>query len=249
LGFIEKQIDKLFLNEDSTINYGFISDFIIRKYFKDLGIYYDKKNDINNNLCVRDIIRERLSSLLNKYKNDEIFLIAHSMGTIVAYDVLSLELTEAKINTFITIGSPLGIPIVISKTAAEYKKKFGKEFIPSTPENIIKNWYNFSDLRDKVAMNFNLADDFKGNNLEVKVTDVIITNDYRINGEANPHKAYGYLRTPEFSKILFEFLISDRNKIAILFMDLINKLEIWRLGKKIKYLKKVNPFLLNDIDL
>jgi hypothetical protein len=249
LGFIEKQIDKLFLNEDSTINYGFISDFIIRKYFKDLGIYYNKKNDINNNLCVRDIIRERLSSLLNKYKNDEIFLIAHSMGTIVAYDVLSLELTEAKINTFITIGSPLGIPIVISKTAAEYKEIFGKEFIPSTPKNIIKNWYNFSDLRDKVAMDFNLADDFKGDNLGVKVTDVIITNDYRINGEANPHKAYGYLRTPEFSKILFEFLISDRNKIAILFMDLINKLEIWRLGKKIKYLKKVNPFLLNDIDL
>jgi hypothetical protein len=249
LDFIEKQLDKLFLNEDSTINYGFISDFIIRKYFKDLGIYYDKKTGINgNNICVRDVIREKLSTLLNKYKNEEIFLIAHSMGTIVAYDVLSLQLTDAKINTLITIGSPLGIPIVISKIAAEYKEKFGREFIPSTPENIIKNWYNFSDLRDKVAMNYNLADDYKGNNIGVKVTDFLVTNDYIINGEPNPHKIYGYLRTPGFSKILFEFLVSNRRKITVLIWNLMNKLVIWRLGKKIKYLRKVNPFLLNDTD-
>jgi hypothetical protein len=74
---------------------------------------------------------------------------------------LSLQLTEAKINTFITIGSPLGIPIVISKIAAEYKEKFSKDFIPSIPKNIIKNWFNFSDLRDKVAMNYNLATTIK----------------------------------------------------------------------------------------
>jgi hypothetical protein len=247
LGFIEKQIDKLFLNEDSTINYGFISDFIIRKYFKDLGIYYDKKNGIDDkNICARDVIRERLSAILNKHKDDEIFLIAHSMGTIVAYDVLALELTETKINTFITIGSPLGIPIVVSKIAAEYKKKFGKDFIPATPENIINNWFNFSDLRDKVAMNYNLADDYKENILGIKVKDFVVVNDYIINGEANPHKAYGYLRTSEFSNILFEFLISGRNKISVSYLDLMNRLKIWRLEKKIKHLKKINPFILDD---
>jgi hypothetical protein len=32
-GFIEKQLDKLFLNEDSTINYGFISRFYHSEIF------------------------------------------------------------------------------------------------------------------------------------------------------------------------------------------------------------------------
>ena len=246
LDFIEKQIDKLFLNEDNTINHAFISDFIISKYFKDLGIYYDKGSCINSSSCARDKIRERLTNLLTRHKNDDIFLVSHSMGSIVAYDVLTLLLSGSRINTFATIGSPLGIPIVKGKIASEYKEQFRKDFIPSTPPGIIKHWYNFSDIQDKVAMNYSLADDYEENEKGIKVIDYFVNNDYTINNEFNPHKAYGYLRTPEFAKTLYEFLISDKNKILIWFWDLKNKLLIWLIKKNVRLLEKINPFLFGE---
>ena len=224
LDFIEKQIDRLFLNEDQSVNYSFISDFIIHKYFKDLEIYYsDKCNDGEKELK-RIAIRKRFIDTLDKHKNDEILLIAHSMGTIIAYDVLWLKLTETKIDTFITIGSPLGIPIVISKIAQEYKIQFQQTKKLAVPEAVRSKWYNFSDLEDKVASNYNLADDYEPNGKGIQPTDFIVTNDYFIDGERNPHKAYGYLRTRELAKTIYEFLIQGKPKIIIWVFELINKL-------------------------
>ena len=35
-------------------------------------------------------------------------------------------------------------------------------------------------------------------------------NNYELNDKRNPHKSYGYLRTPEFSKVLYEFIKSEK---------------------------------------
>jgi hypothetical protein len=40
LDFIEDQLDKLFLNDDLSVNYSGISDYIIHAYFRDLEAYY-----------------------------------------------------------------------------------------------------------------------------------------------------------------------------------------------------------------
>jgi len=40
IDFISAQLNKIFLNEDNTLNYGFISDFVLHNFFKDLEIYY-----------------------------------------------------------------------------------------------------------------------------------------------------------------------------------------------------------------
>jgi len=37
-----------------------------------------------------------------------------------------------------------------------------------------------------------------------------VTNKYEMNHERNPHKSYGYLRTPEFSKVLNEFILAEK---------------------------------------
>lgn len=245
LDFIEKQVDKLFLNKDLSINYSFISDFIIHKYFKDLETYYSQKQLAKNgkNISARNVIRKRLADILNQHKNDEIFLIAHSMGTIVAYDVLVLQLTTTSIDTFATIGSPLGIPTVISKFAAEFKNVFNDSHKPSTPALVKRFWYNFSDIEDKVAINYNLADDYGANENGIKAIDFVVNNNYIKNGERNPHKAYGYLRTPEFSKVLFEFLIQDRMKITIWFLNILNNIYGWTINKIIKYLQKFYSIL------
>ena len=240
LDFIEKQMDKLFLNKDMSVNYSFISDYIIHRYFKDLETYYNSeyKNEEEKTHCAREVIRKRLADVLDKHKDDDIFLISHSMGTIVAYDVLVLQLTDAKINTFVTMGSPLGIPVVMGKIAAEYKEIFQKPHKLSTPPSVINNWYNFSDIEDKVAMNYSLADDYDANETGIKPIDFIVNNNYTINDELNPHKSYGYLRTPEFSKVLFDFLIRDRMKITVWILKSINNIYGVTIRKTVKYLRK-----------
>lgn len=205
LDILEFILDKLFLSKFLFLNFDPIGDWIIRKKFKDLGIYYDKRN-AKLGLRAKMLIRQELAQELRKHQNKDIMLIAHSMGSIVAYDVLTYEVPEIKIHTFVTLGSPLGLPAVMKKIFKEQKKDFRKEKKVATPENIIRAWYNFSDLRDRVSMNYNLSDDYRENSFGVRPQDFVVNNDYERKGKKSHHKSYGYLRTPEISQIIHEFL-------------------------------------------
>lgn len=212
IDFLNRQMKKIFLNEDSSLNYKYITDSIVSSYFKDLEIYYnDKCADEKPNDCLaRVIIRKRLLAKLEEHKNDEIMLISHSMGSIIAFDTLSFLASHININTFVTMGSPLGLPIVISKISAEHKRNNNNDKVLKTPSNIKNNWYNFSDISDKVAFNFRLDDDYHENNNGIKPIDFLVVNNYEMNGEPNPHKSYGYLRTSEFSAVLNDFINSEK---------------------------------------
>jgi triacylglycerol esterase/lipase EstA (alpha/beta hydrolase family) len=250
LGFIEKQMDKIFLNEDLSINYSFISDMIIHKYFKELEIYYTEEYRDKNNTkySAKDVIRKKAADVLKKHKNDEIFLIAHSMGSIVIYDVLTFLLPGFKIDTLVTMGSPLGLPIIMSKIATEQKLKPHIKEKLKTPPGVKRNWYNFSDLEDKIAINYNLADDYDKNANGVKATDFVVNNNYEINGERNPHKSYGYLRTPEFSEVLAEFLAREKLKPGMRLLTFIVNSYV-KTNRFIKSIgKKLNPFKRRDKD-
>jgi hypothetical protein len=209
LDFLTKQLDSIFLNEDFTLNYTYLTDTILQRYFKDLDIYYKEKcKDEDEQKCeIKKVIRHRTKTIIEKYKKDEILIIGHSMGSIIAYDVLSFSEPATLVNTFITIGSPLGIPIVKSKIAKELEQNHFNKLQLTTPPTVVKNWFNFSDIEDKVAIDYQLGDDFSENNFNVKPIDFEVYNDYTINGERNPHKSYGYLRTPKFSEKINEFLL------------------------------------------
>lgn len=212
LTYLETQLDKIFLNDDFSINYANVTDFIIHHFFRDLEIYY-------NNFCVRqakkeyrakEVICSNLAALLKKHRRKKILLIAHSMGSIIAYDVLTQYVPEVPIDTFVTIGSPLGLPVIKSKIVAERNKDIAQKEGLKTPENILSHWYNLSDLKDKIAINFKLRDDFKANSLNIRPADKIVSNDYEFMGEKNAHKSYGYLRTPEIAQIIANFLGKSR---------------------------------------
>jgi hypothetical protein len=203
---LEKQLDRIFLNDDLSINYSDITDRIIQRYFQDLDAYYSTACVDGGPKCLaRDRIQDELVRVLLKNRRKRICLITHSMGSIIAFDVLIRLEGQVEIDTMITAGSPLGIPAVISKIAALAPEGRYRDRI-CTPENITRRWYNLSDMTDKVAINYNLRDDYHANSRKVRVRDKQVINDFYWEGRANPHKSYGYLRTPEMARILHTFL-------------------------------------------
>jgi hypothetical protein len=221
LDYFEKQLDRILLNEDLSINYSAITDLIIRRYFRDLDIYYSKtcKDRRNCDRPAKNVIREELAQMLRKHKNKEILLIAHSMGSIIAYDVLAYSVPHINIHTLVTMGSPLGLPVVMAKILSEQGEKIEKKIVACTPENVSTNWFNFSDLKDKVAVNYNLSDDYKENSHHVIAVDTIVYNDYKRGENRNPHKDFGYLRTPELAAVIHNFLSGGRPRIIIWITD------------------------------
>jgi hypothetical protein len=226
LDYLERQLYKIILKEDMSLDYAAVTDIIIRRYFKDLDIYYSKQcRDRKNNMCrARDVIRDDLARVLRKYGKKDILLIAHSMGSIIAYDVLTQSVPDIRIHTLLTMGSPLGLPVVLKKILSEQRKKPQKNLIVQTPENIEETWYNFADHQDKVATKYNLSDDYKENSRHVRAIDIIVHNDYAHDGKRNPHSVFGYLRTPEVARVIYNFLHHGHPKARIWLSDKVNQL-------------------------
>ena len=234
LDYIRRQLRKIMINDDLSINYTAVTDLIIRRYFRDLDIYYTKQcSDRHNGVRpAKEVIREELARMLRKHRRSDILLIGHSMGSIIAYDVLTQSVPDIPIHTLVTMGSPLGLPPIMIKIRAEQGKKAKRDITCQTPGNITTAWYNFSDLRDRVATDYSLSDDYAANSRHVRAVDTIVYNDYEYQGTSNPHNVYGYLRTPELAHVIDGFL---RPKAFIRLSDTINHIvdkARWKKGKQ-----------------
>jgi len=172
-----------------------VADVVLQLKLKDLARYYE-------NVTIREKLRERLRSAIQEEQPKRIMIIAHSMGSIISYDVLR-ELGKAgsrlSIDHFITIGSPLGLPHV--------KGKIFEENQALRSPSVVQQWTNFADRRDPVAFDTHLGDDYEANDRGVTVRDDLIINSYKSpSGKTNYHKIYGYLRAPELSDIVRKFI-------------------------------------------
>jgi pimeloyl-ACP methyl ester carboxylesterase len=211
---VKDQLNNILFNEKLHVYFPSVTDFVIKHFFQELSVYFTKNcMDSNNRYCMaNEIIRERLKSLLLKHKDKEILLIAHSMGTIIAYDLLMKLNSEIKIKTLITIGSPLTVPFIFSKIKEDSDQPTdGKA---KTPECITKNWFNFADMNDKLAVNYKFEDMFEANKNGVIPKSAIVKNDYQSRGISNAHKSFGYLRTRQVAAIVDRFLSAPHVKFG-----------------------------------
>lgn len=149
----------------------------------------------------RNAVRERLREPLRAAhaSGRQIMLIAHSMGSIIAYEVLrdaGRALPGLRISHFVTVGSPLGLAAVKEIVAGPLR----------VPECVAR-WSNFADPRDRVARwDTCLSEDYRANGSGVTISDHLVINGYvGPSGKPNPHKIYGYLRTPEISELIAGF--------------------------------------------
>lgn len=211
--YLEDQLEKLLVSEKFFLKLNVIGDLIIRHFFRDLAVYYGETEleSSEKPAQVRKLIRDRLKQVLYQYRDYDILLIAHSMGSIIAYDVLTELASEIEIDTLVTIGSPLGLPIIMRRIKAEAAARQQPADNLPIPDNILSNWYNFSDLDDKVTLTHALAESYTANSKGLAITDQIIHNNFIIDNQRNPHKVYGYLRAPEFALSIHHFLDQGRS--------------------------------------
>jgi hypothetical protein len=212
LDLIETGLDKLLLNHDLSVRFNGVTDHIIRKYFSDLDAYYHTGCPGNDSKScgAHRMILDHAVEMLNRHRGDDILLIGHSMGSIIAYDALMSTDNRASVDTLVTMGSPLGIPVVMGKIAAGLAPRPLPGDKLATPGAVKRRWENLADLQDRIAFNYDLSDDYRPNPAGITVTDTTVVNDYVVNGHENPHKIYGYLRTPEFAGIVDDFFTNGR---------------------------------------
>ncbi|WP_420581838.1 lipase/acyltransferase domain-containing protein [Reichenbachiella sp.] len=192
-------------------------DAIVKIGFRDLDIYYNEEKPKNEQMFedyFRNKVRSRLIKLLLKNKRKDILIVAHSMGSIITYDVLLSLKHRVKVKCFIAMGSPMGLPLIRENIMKDHHLPFeeGEEAFPPTPEGV-ENWYSFCDKEDNIGAHYNLADYYTENVRGVKPVGKFVENNYKEWKTDNAHKSFGYLRCIELAEVVNEFLLEGRSSL------------------------------------
>lgn len=121
---------------------------------------------------VRGEVQSRVRACL---KDETVLVIGHSLGSVIAFDVLS-EMSESSVASFITLGSPLGITPTIFDRLAGAKVDDRRQAPPT-----LRSWNNIVDRGDVVALEKRLANKFT------------LVVDSRISNGARAHSVLPYL--------------------------------------------------------
>ncbi len=190
-----------------------LKDNILKAYFKEIRVYVDSL------YLSRKIRRCVISKVVDAWQQGKkVVIVCHSMGSFVAYDAL-WQLSRhheyrhyhtQKVEALFTLGSPLGNSGIqdILLSAGYHDEQ--QSFYPTN----IKSWYNFACLGDVVThgadMNKAYLEPMKKMSLLQDFRNYQnLYNPYTCSGHLNPHKSYGYLVQPKFSKWLSKILLRN----------------------------------------
>lgn len=141
-----------------------VSEFTIEHFLREVFVYTARKHVTKE---INDIVVEKLTG-------EPTVVVGHSLGTVVAYNVLRQGLAGRDIRGFVTVGSPLGL-----KTLAPTLGVLGHP-VPQA------GWFNAYDHRDIVALHPLESPYFK--------VKPLIANHGKVNNSTdNRHGIIGYL--------------------------------------------------------
>jgi hypothetical protein len=135
-----------------------------------------------------------------------VLLIAHSMGSVIAYDSLwemsNDERDPARLDMLLTMGSPLG-----QRYMQQRLKGAGETGRRRYPRNI-RRWMNLSAIGDMTSLDVDLADDF-AEMLELglveRFEDKALLTYFRLDGHLNVHSEYGYMVHEKTARAIVEW--------------------------------------------
>ncbi|MBW1844890.1 MAG: hypothetical protein JRJ05_11160 [Deltaproteobacteria bacterium] len=160
-------------------------------------------------------VRWRLTEILAPalIAGDDILLVTHSLGTLIAYDNLwklshyvehrDVFETGHKLTRWITLGCPLGNPTV-RKNLKGHRASGVRQY----PANI-REWVNVAAVGDYISHDPTVRDDYRAMREQGLIESI---EDHRIYnlavryGESNPHHGVGYLIHPTVIKVIGDWL-------------------------------------------
>lgn len=145
---------------------------LVKHAFKDVHAYFFG----GAGPAMRRVVEEALDGP----DNGPLVVVGHSLGTIIAYEVLMEQGREVEL--LVTVGSPLAITEVQDVLARP----------PAVPAGVVA-WRNASDLRDLVALDHTLRPEYAP---QERVTDLLVTNDSRNHHSINEYLAQRQVREP-----------------------------------------------------
>ena len=168
----------------------------------------DLRRYLKNDNGIADHTREMLKVALRAAAESRrpILLIAHSMGSIIAYDSL-WEMARnshdhATIDRLLTMGSPLGQNYLQRRILGH-----DREAAERYPDNI-RRWTNLAAVGELTAIDRVLANDF-GEMLELdlleSLEDVDLFTYFRLDGQLNVHAEYGYLVSETCGRVVADW--------------------------------------------
>ena len=142
---------------------------------------------------------------------DEVLLVSHCLGSILAYDGLwtltQLAVQQARepdvLNSWITIGSPLASNAVRKQLCGAHDVAEQKY-----PRNILR-WHNIAAEDDYICHDMTVADDYAAmlkQHLVSEIHDYAIYNLAVRYGKSNPHSSVGYLIHPRTAELVARWL-------------------------------------------
>lgn len=179
-----------------------LADENMALHLRDLRRYVHNDNDI------AEYTRRLLKVPLRAADRSErpVLLIAHSMGSVIAYDALwqmSSKPGDASVDTFMTMGSPLGQHYIQRRLLSH--GAVGAERFPRN----IGEWLNISAVGEFTAIDMKLRNDF-GEMLELgllsRFEDHQVYNYFHLDGELNVHAEYGYLVNDVTARLVCDWL-------------------------------------------
>lgn len=141
---------------------------LVERAFKDVHAYFFGGFKAR----MRRVVRDALAGI-----EGPVIIVAHSLGSIIAYDVLrEAGASSPDVPLFVTVGSPLAVTEVQDLVERPLE-------VPSG----VGAWRNVSDARDLVAMDHTIRPEYAP---AVRCTDFLVTND-----SGTHHGIRQYLRT------------------------------------------------------
>lgn len=171
-------------------------------HLRDLRRYLNNKNDIAEH--TREMLKLPLRAASEAGR--PILLLAHSMGSVIAWDALWQMTHEhhdrVNVDLLVTMGSPLGQNFLQKRIKGSDRS--GAERFP----HAVRRWVNIAAVGDLTALDPHLQNDFADmtrGGLVDSIEDVEIFNSYRLDGELNTHAEYGYLANAETGRIVADW--------------------------------------------
>jgi len=175
----------------------------VRSTAHEIDRYFDDTDDVAHK--IRDMLKQTLRPMLEQ--QDEVLLIGHSLGSVIAYDTLwelsHLEGVTGKVD-FLTFGSPMGMHYVQRRLLGMSGQ--GKRSYPE----LIRHWINFSAEGDVAALNRDFSESFH-TMLKLGLVESIedhchgIYNFFRSDAGLNCHRSYGYMVNPAVGSIIADW--------------------------------------------